>query len=192
MNKILVFVFDGMTDYEITFITHLLNTSGNKEIVTVAYDKKPVKGRSGFEILPTVELEKVNGEEAQGLIIPGGWYGDFRPQLIELIKAFNKQGKLLAGICGAGTVALAKAGVLEGAKYTTPAVQWTVDHENIFGEGYPFPRENYVDERVVMDNNIITAVGPAFVDFAVEICDWYNLFESVEEKKGFLKDFTGR
>lgn len=31
MNKILVFIFDGMTDYEITFITHLLSTSAHKK-----------------------------------------------------------------------------------------------------------------------------------------------------------------
>jgi len=31
-NKILVFVFDGMTDYEITFITHLLCADAGKEI----------------------------------------------------------------------------------------------------------------------------------------------------------------
>lgn len=192
MNKILVFIFDGMTDYEITFITHLLNTSGNKEILTVAYDKKSVKGRSGFEIFPSEKLSEVNIEEVEGLIIPGGWYGDFREELYDLISVLNKEGKLLAGICGAGTVALAKSGVLHGVKYTTPSNPWTKDYEGIFGRENPFPRENYCDLRVVRDKNIITAVGPAFVNFAVEICDWFNLFESRNEKENFIKEFSAK
>ena len=31
MGKILVFIFDGMTDYQITFITHLLVADAGKE-----------------------------------------------------------------------------------------------------------------------------------------------------------------
>lgn len=191
MNKILVFIFDGMTDYEVTFITHLLSTSGNKEIITFAYDKNSVKGRSGFEIIPSRELEEISNEEVEGIIIPGGWYGDFRPALIELIKDLNKKGKLLAGICGAGTVALAMADILEKVKYTTPAFQWTEKHKGIFCEIDPFPRYNFINERVVRDKNIITAIGPAFIDFAIEICDWFNLFESDEEKVNFIKEFLG-
>lgn len=35
-------------------------------------------------------------------------------------------GKILATICGTGTVFLARAGVLNNIKYTTPIVEWTV------------------------------------------------------------------
>ncbi|MEG2018719.1 MAG: DJ-1/PfpI family protein [Clostridium sp.] len=191
MNKILVFVFQGMTDYEITFVNHLLNTSGNKEIVTIAYEKKPVKGRSGFEILPSRLISEINTLEVEGLIIPGGWYGEFTTELLEFIRNLNAEGKLLGGICGAGTVALAKAEILKNGKYTTPATEWTSDHEKVFGDKDPFPRENFINQRVVRDKNVITAVGTGFVEFAVEICDWFKLFESEEEKKSFLKEVRG-
>lgn len=36
MGKILVFIFAEMTDYEITFITHLLGEDANKEVITIA------------------------------------------------------------------------------------------------------------------------------------------------------------
>lgn len=191
MNKILVFIFHGMTDYESTFVTHLLNTSGNKEIVTVAYEKKLVKGRSGFDILPSMVVSEVKMEEFEGLIVPGGWNGDLRPELTNLIKALNKQGKLLAGICGAGTVFLAKAGVLENVQYTTPVSSWTERHKEVFGMEDPFPRKNLIFKRMVRDKNIITAQGTAFVDFAIEICDWFNLFENPEEKASFHKEIVG-
>lgn len=52
----------------------------------------------------------------------------------------------------------------------------------------PFPRENFILERVVRDRNIITAQGIAFIDLAIEICDWFNLFENKEEKDNFSRD----
>ena len=191
MNKILVFIFHGMTDYEITFVTHLLNTSGNKKIVTVAYERNSVKGRSGFEILPSMLVSEVKVEEAEGLIIPGGWYGDLRPELMNLIRSFNEQGKVLGGICGAGTVFLAKSGVLKNVQYTTPIMSWTSRHAEVFGKEDPFPRENFIYKRVVTDKNIITAQGTAFIDFAIEICHWFNLFENQEEKENFHKEIIG-
>jgi len=38
MGKILVFIFDEMTDYEITLIIHLLGADVGKEIITIAYE----------------------------------------------------------------------------------------------------------------------------------------------------------
>jgi Putative intracellular protease/amidase len=144
MRKILVFIFEKMTDYEISFVIHLLSTEANKEIITIAYEDKIVRSRSGFLYKPEKLVTDVLLEDVEGLIIPGGWYGDTRPELINLIKNLNSKGKLISAICGAGTVFLAKSGVLNDVKYTTPAVEWTKKHIEVFGENDPFPRENFV------------------------------------------------
>ncbi|MEG0307253.1 MAG: DJ-1/PfpI family protein [Clostridium sp.] len=191
MNKILVFIFDGMTDYEITLITHLLSTSADKEIITIAYEDKIIKGRSGILYKPSKLVSEVLEEDAEGLIITGGWYGDTKPELMELINNLNVKGKLISAICGAGTIFLAKAGILDNVKYTTPAIEWTEKHIEVFGEKDPFPRENFISERVVRDGNIITAQGIAFIDFAIEICDWFNLFEDQEDRENFSKNIKG-
>jgi len=191
MNKMLLFIFDGMTDYEITFVTHLLSTEGGKKIITISYDDKIIESKSGFLYKPHKLVNDVLIEEVDGLIIPGGWYGDIRPELISLIENLNKKAKIICGICGAGTVFLAKAGVLNNVKYTTPAIEWTKKHSEIFGEKDPFPRENFIRERVVRDRNIITAQGEAFVDFSIEICDCFNLFENQEDKNNFIKNIKG-
>lgn len=191
MGKILVFIFDDMTDYEITFITHLLNTSGDKEIITFAYEDKMIKGRSGFLFKPSRLLSDVLNEDVEGLILTGGWYGETKPELLHLINSLNSKGKLISAICGAGTIFLAKAGVLQSVKYTTPVIEWTQRHRDIFGEKDPFPRENFILERIVRDRNIITAHGTAFIDFAIEICDWFNLFENEKEKENFSKNIKG-
>ena len=43
MGKIAIFIFDNMTDYEITFINHLLCVDGGRETVTVSYEDKIIK-----------------------------------------------------------------------------------------------------------------------------------------------------
>lgn len=191
MNKILVFIFDGMTDYEITFIAHLLNSDADKEIITIAYKDNMIKGKTGFTYKPLKLVKDVLKEDVEGLIIPGGWYGETKPELIELINNLNLKGKLISAICGAGTVFLAKAGILNNVRYTTPAVEWTQKHIDVFGEKDPFPRRNFISKRVVRDKNVITAQGEAFVDFAIEICDWFKLFEDEEDKNNFTKNIKG-
>lgn len=191
MGKILVFIFDGMTDYEITFVTHLLGADAGKEIITIAYEDKIIKGRSGLLCKPSRLVTDVLNEDVEGLIICGGWYGDIRNELIQLINNLNLKRKLLGAICGTGTVFLAKSGVLNNVRYTTPVADWSKKHIEVFGEKDPFPRENFVSERVVRDRNIITAQGIAFIDFAVEICDWFNLFENEEDRESFIKNIKG-
>lgn len=191
MGKMLFFIFDEMTDYEVTFISHLLSSEAGKEIITISYEDKMIKGRSGFLYKPDKLVKDVLNYNVDGLIITGGWYGEVKPELIELINKIYLEGKLVGGICGAGTVFLAKSGILNNVKYTTPINQWTQKHIEIYGENDPFPRENFVSERVVRDGNVITAQGTAFIDFAIEICDWFNLFENQEDRDNFEKEIKG-
>lgn len=69
--------------------------------------------------------------------------------------------------------------------------RWKHKH-TAFGTEDPFPRENYEKSQVVRDGNIITSVGEAFVDFfSIEICDWFNLFDSSKEKNDFRSYIKG-
>ena len=187
MGKIAVFLFDNMTDYEITFLTHLLKVDAGKEIVTISYEDKIVRSASGVMYRADMRVKDVSDGDIDGLILCGGWFGEVRSELIELIQKLNAKNKLLAGICGAGTFFLAASGVLQNVTYTTPITEWTDKHREVFGKSDPFPRENYVQSRVVTDKNVITAQGIAFLDFAVAVCDWLGLFSSEDEKNSFQK-----
>jgi hypothetical protein len=55
----------------------------------------------------------------------------------------------------------------------------------------PFPRDTYVAENVVRDTNIITAVGNAFVDFSMEILDYFGNFKDQKEKKEYTGHYKG-
>jgi 4-methyl-5(b-hydroxyethyl)-thiazole monophosphate biosynthesis len=76
--------------------------------------------------------------------------------LIEILKDFNKKGKLIAAICAAPSV-LAKIGLLDDKKATIfPGME----------KELPKPRA----ERVVVDGNIITSQAPGTaIEFALAI-----------------------
>lgn len=186
MDEILVLLFDKMTDYEVTLTMHLLSTSLDRKIVTIAYEDKDILSRSGAIYRPHRLVSEPLNTHAAGLIICGGWCGDYREDLHALIQALSNQGALLAGICGAGTFMLAKSGVLDDVKFTTPITEWEDTQRKVFGELDPFPRQNYINQRLVREKNVITAIGPAFIDFAVEICDYLCPFDSEDDKVGFV------
>lgn len=190
MGKILVFIYDDMADFEITFVTHMVGADLGKEVITIAYEDKLIRSKSGVVYKPLRQIKDVLQEEVEGLIIPGGLNGEIRPELIELIQKLNLNRKLLAAIC-AGPRFLAKAGVLDKVKYTTSVINWTERHAQVFKEDDPFPRQNFVIDRVVRDGNVITAQGNAFVDFAAEVADWFGAFEGEDDKKEFLKVIKG-
>ena len=98
MGKILIFMFEGMADYEVTFISHLLHADAGKEIMTIAYTDDAVEGQSGLHYQPQYTVKEVLKEDVEGLILCGGWNNDIRLELVELIQRIHKERKLLAGI----------------------------------------------------------------------------------------------
>jgi putative intracellular protease/amidase len=186
VGKVLVFIYDDMADYEMTFTCCMLNGNLEHKITPAAYTMDNVKALSNLIYTPVMTIrEALECDDIEGLIIPGGAGNDQRPELTELIKLVCEKGKLTAAICG-GPKFLAVAGVLEGKKFTTSIPPEYFKDKNMKD---PFNRDNFINEKVVRDGNIITSPGTAFVDFTAEILDFYNLFENEAEKKEFLETF---
>ncbi|GMQ60746.1 type 1 glutamine amidotransferase family protein [Vallitalea sediminicola] len=190
MSKILVYIYEGMADFEISLLIHLLGVDCGKELVVVSNSLKTIQNKAGISFNPSKKLNQVIDEEVEGIIIPGGWLENLDEDLIRLIKKLNENNKLVAAICAAPWI-LAKAGVLNNRKYTTTIEKWDKKYIELFRTDDPFPWEGYMNERVVRDGNVITAKGLAFVDFAVEVCDYLNLFEDEIEKKTFEREVKG-
>jgi putative intracellular protease/amidase len=180
MNKILCFVSDEMADFEITLALQILKNIGNREIITVGCDLTPVVSQSGFTFLPNrtlVQALDLTGVEA--LLIPGGPIRSQPAGLTELILKIHGEQNLLAAICFAPQY-LGRAGILNHHRYTTSC---SVDTIKSLGVPDPFPRDNYVEERVVRDGQVITAKGGAFVDFAFAIAEHLDIYSGRNEEK---------
>jgi putative intracellular protease/amidase len=185
-------MYDDMADFEVTYATHLLGHELSMQIVPCAYNKEPVKSKGGMIYAPAITVAEANYEDYTGFLIPGGWNPVVKDEMLSLINSFFKSGKLVAAIC-AGPRYLAKAGILKNVKYTTSIVTWDEARRAAFNnEDDPFPRENFIDTRVVRDKNVITSKGISFVDFAIEIADYFGLFKSSTEKQEFFNMITGR
>lgn len=187
MGRLLCFIYEGMVDFEMTLACHLVD----KELITISYESKIIRSKSGICYYPICTVkEALNYADIDGLIIPGGYNDEQRYELTELINKLNNHGKLLSAIC-AGPQYLARAGVLKGKKYTTTLTEDKLKEYFPLVTEDPFPRDTYVNENVVRDTNIITAVGNAFVDFAIEIGDYFSNFKNEEEKKAYAKHYKG-
>ena len=87
------------------------------------------------------------------IVLPGGMPGAANlrddERVIKFIKKQDKEGKLIGAICAAPIV-LGRADLTEGRNITSYP-----------GYEKELPNCNYLEELVVVDNNIITSRGPA-------------------------------
>lgn len=188
MRKILCFVYESMADFEITLACHMLGWDPDKKFISIGYEKTPVRACSNLQYIPEMTIkEAISLDDVDALILPGGFERPCSSELIELIQKLNKEKKLICAICAAPEF-LAKAGVLDNHSYTT-----TLD-KDYFKENEltdPFPRQNYLERKVVRHENIITAKGRSFIDFGIEILDYFNIFEDESEKIMLSKSYKG-
>jgi protease I len=141
-------------DEELSTPKQMFEKQGAK--VTVASETtEEARGMLGLRVKPDISVREANPNNFDALIIAGGTgspkLADL-PEVLNLIRRFNSQNKLVAAICLAPYV-LAKAGILKEKTVTT------------FPEDFVLmelkrARAIYDEKPVVADNNIITADGP--------------------------------
>jgi putative intracellular protease/amidase len=190
MRKILCFISDQFADFEITLAFHKIRNVGKRDVLTVGYNYELVVSESGLTYKPDLTLhEAIALDDVEGLIIPGGPIRSQKEELTALILKLYEEKKMLAAVCN-GPQYLGRAGILNKCKFTTSC---SVDSINAIGVADPFPRENYVDVRVVTDKNVITAKGRAFIDFSFAIFDYLNIYKGqYSEKEKLYKDIMDR
>jgi putative intracellular protease/amidase len=188
MGKVLCFTYENMADFETVLACHMLVGIAKKEIVSVGYEKEPIKALSKLLYTPEITVkEAINLDDVEGLIIPGGFGRECREELIELIQKLHGDKKLICAICAAPEF-LAKAGILDYHSYTTTLGE---DYFKENGIKDCFPRKNYLEEKVVRHENVITAKGKSFIDFGIEILDYFNIFDDAEDKEMCGRSYKG-
>lgn len=188
MSKILCFYYDQFADFEITLACHKFRQVGQREIVGVAYRHEVVQSESGLRFMPDATVQEALAlEDVEALLIPGGPIQPPEAGILELIQAGHARGWIIAAICN-GPHYLARAGLLGTHVYTTTC---TPESAKRAGIADPFPRQNYREERVVADRQLITAKGRAFVDFSMSLFERLGIYTDEAERLRLWQDIRG-
>jgi putative intracellular protease/amidase len=157
-------VYDTMADSEVSHLLSELHsgrfTGRPFAVVTVAESNEQITTMGGIRIVPDVLLADLEPTQSDLLILPGAemWDAAGGEAFAEAAARFLDAGVPVAAICGA-TAGLARAGLLDDRKHTSAA------QEYLTATGYGGGR-HYVDERAVVDGNLITAGPQSPVQFA--------------------------
>ncbi|MCR8657525.1 type 1 glutamine amidotransferase family protein [Paenibacillus endoradicis] len=181
MNKVYLYVFDTMADWEIGYLTAELNSGRYykkgltpSKIVTVGVDKTPVTTMGGLKIQPDIKLEDCDIEGIGTLILPGGntWTETIHQPILTITRKCLMEGVLVAAICGA-TLGLAQAGLLNSRPHTSNDLEYLkMSCPTYTGEKY------YKMDSVVTDGKLITASGVAPLEFSVHVLKALEVFSS--------------
>ena len=159
-----VAIYDTLADWEVGHLLAELRTgrfTGKPfDVVTVAESTEPVTTMGGVRMMPDATLGDLDPPDSDLLILPGAamWDAGGGQPFAAAAERFIDAGVPVAAICGA-TAGLARAGLLDERDHTSAAAEY------LAATGYA-GGDHYVDERAVVDADLITAGPQSPVQFA--------------------------
>lgn len=141
-------------------------------VLIASNEKKTANGMLGGCVEPDNTIKHINVDSLNALVIAGGsgspeylWDNE---DLLKKVREANSKGKVI-GALGLSGVVLARAGIMKGRRGTV--LPTTVSLAELERHG-----EVYVENGVVVADNIVTAQGPDFArPFAEAILDRLRL-----------------
>jgi putative intracellular protease/amidase len=159
-----VALYNTFADWEIGYLLVELRTgrfTGRPwRIVSVAESREPITTMGGLRIVPDMILDDLDPAHSNLLILPGAdlWDAGDGAAFTAVAARFLDAGVPVAAICGA-TSGLARAGLLDKRRHTSAAAEY------LMATGYA-GGDYYVNERAVVDGDLITAGPQSPVQFA--------------------------
>jgi putative intracellular protease/amidase len=178
--KLVLLYYDGFSEFEIVFIGLLFR---RHDLVTVAVQHREYRSEENQRFCVDTVISDVDVGSVDLFIIPGGdpFLLSENQELKRFIEQLLAKNKKVAGICGGASI-LAGLGFLKGKNCTgmTSGVGPSHDSYRLYSDC------NVLDDQVVVDGNIITAQGQAYVEFAVELTRQMGLYENEEDYNDVL------
>jgi len=180
MKKAIVLLADGFEDVEaITPIDYLRRAGISVTAASISQNHEVTSRWGGIKVTADTTLTKIlsNNEQMSldAVILPGGMPGASNlaaaREVSELLNEIASAGKLICAICASPAVILAPLGFLAGKTFTCyPGME-----EKVSGS-------NWSEDRVVVDDNIITSRSAGTAgEFAVAIIE--KLLDKAAAKK---------
>mgnify|MGYP002824709112 CR=1 FL=1 len=146
-------IHDDFEDLEFWYPTLRLREAGHTVDVVGESVGTVYHGKYGVPAESTHAWGEVRAADYQVLLVPGGWAPDKLrrfPDVLELVRAMDRDGKVIGEICHAGWV-LISAGILAGRTVTsTPGIR-----DDMVNAG-----ATWVDEAVVTDGTLVSSRRP--------------------------------
>ncbi|KAG8184149.1 hypothetical protein JTE90_010191 [Oedothorax gibbosus] len=160
----LVIIAEGSEEIESIVTADVLRRAGVKVTVAGLQGSDPEKCSRDVVILPDVSFQDALKQTYDAVILPGGLGGaeSFAksPLVKDILQAQEKNGGLIAAICAA-PIALKSHSIATGKKLTCHPCKQA---ELSTGE------YTYLEDRVVVDGNLITSRGPGTaMEFALSV-----------------------
>jgi 4-methyl-5(b-hydroxyethyl)-thiazole monophosphate biosynthesis len=191
-KKVLLFLAQGFEEYEASVFTDVIGWSriyGTEpvDLITTGL-RREIKCTWNFIVRTEIDFDKIIVTEFDALAIPGGFekagfYEDaYDERFLDLIREFDKQGKIIASICVAA-LPVGKSGVLKKRKATTYDLLDGMRRKQLSDFGALIQ-----DERIVVDKNIITSTGPATgLNVAFKLLEMLTNSENVDIVKKYMR-----
>jgi 4-methyl-5(b-hydroxyethyl)-thiazole monophosphate biosynthesis len=191
-KKVLLFLAQGFEEYEASVFTDVIGWSrvyGTEpvELVTTGFLPE-IKCTWNLTVKLEMEFNDINPADFDALAIPGGFenagfYNDaFDERLLNLIREFDLENKVIASVCVAA-LPLGKSGVLNGRKATTYDLLDGLRRKQLSDYG-----AIVLDESIVIDRNIITSTGPSTaLDVAFILLGMLTDSENVDAVKKYMR-----
>lgn len=181
--KIALFYYDGFSEFEVALIGLFFK---EHDFITIALENREYRSEECQRFIVDKVIKDVDVQTIDLLVIPGGEPAPLvkNHELKNFVENIIAQNNKVAGICG-GASLLAGLGILKGKKCTGLA-----SGKNPSLPSYQYFSESiFLDEHVVVDGNIITAQGQAYVEFAIELARQMSLCEKEDDYGEALKWF---
>ncbi|MBI9084292.1 MAG: type 1 glutamine amidotransferase [Desulfobacterales bacterium] len=152
-RKVIILVEDMFNVFEFWYPFYRLKEAGAEVTVVGSGRTDTFTGKPATEVRADLAADRVNADDYDGLVIPGGYAPDQMrryPAMVNLVRSMVEAGKPVAAICHAGWM-LCSADVLKGRRVTSFfAIRDDMVHAGA----------QWVDEKVVVDDNLITSRTP--------------------------------
>lgn len=165
MKQLAIILTEGFADWECAPLMGTAKGHLGIECVVASPSGAGVTSMGGLATIPAVAVEDLDPIEFAGVVICGGtsWGAGRAPVLDNVLWDFRDKNRLVAGIC-AGTLSLAKAGLLNSVDHTSNSRGFLETVSCYRGEA------QYRDVAyAVTCDAIVTAPGTAPMTFMAEI-----------------------
>ena len=168
MKKMAFLVYPMFCNWEIALVLATMEMY-EKKVEIFAIDKNPIMCEEGMKIVPSKVLDEFEIEEYDCILLSGigGNPKDviYNETYINFLKQFANRKDIVIAAISLAPVLLAQAGLLKGRQFCVGMFEEAREEFNFF------EYENQVRAPIVIDENIITAMGMAFREFAIAVAD---------------------